>query len=153
MYEASEEIIDPEKGIVHRTISGTLVAGFSFRSGYEELRKLILANLEKLGTLIMESICGSAMVLLDYGVYSDAVHVEAAYPVTSAVEKEGIRSWTLGPAEILSVTHHGSHENLSESYKKLYGFMREHGEPGTSYGREIYTRFSPANPEENVTEL
>lgn len=153
MSEKFEETIDPEKGIVHKTIPETLVAGFSFRSGYEELRKLIPANLEKLGTLIRESICGPAMVLLDYGVYSDAAHVEAAYPVTSAVEKEGIRIRTLGPAEVLSVTHHGSHEDLSESYKKLYGFMREHGEPGTSYGREIYTRVSHASPEENVTEL
>jgi hypothetical protein len=153
MWNSHEEIIDPEKGIVHKTIPGTLVAGFSFRSGYEELRKLIPANLEELEKLIGEFICGPAIVLLDYGVYSDAVHVEVAYPITSAVEKEGIRSWTLEPVEVLSVIHHGSHANLDKSYKRIYGFMREHGEVGTSFGREIYIKNNPSNPNENVTEL
>lgn len=117
MWNSHEEIIDPEKGIVHKTIPGTLVAGFSFRSGYEELRKLIPANLEELEKLIGEFICGPAIVLLDYGVYSDAVHVEVAYPITSAVEKEGIRSWTLEPVEVLSVIHHGSHATWTRAIR------------------------------------
>jgi len=153
MPEKFEETIDPEKGIVHKTIPETLVAGFSFRSGYEELRTLLPSRLAELETRLKESICGPPIALFDYGVYSDALHMEIAYPATSAVEKEGIQSWTLEPVEVLSVTHNGPHEKLEESYRRLYGFMREHGEVGTSFGREVYFNNNPLNPDKNVTEL
>ena len=78
---------------------------------------------------------------------------EACFPVTRAVEMDEIKSRALKGGEVLAVLHHGPHETLKEGYRRLFGYIREHGIPTTDKQREVYLKYDPDNSEENVTEI
>ncbi len=138
-----------ESGITHKKVDEMLVASIRFRGEVKD----IPANRENLFQVCKKYVCGPAIVVYDYGVYTDGVEIEVCFPVTERVEKDEVKTRILEPAEVLSVTHYGPYETVRESYQKLYGYFRQHGIAGTSFGREVYLKFNPDNPEENVTEL
>lgn len=138
-----------ESGITHKKVGEMRVAGIRFRGE----RKDIPAKCEILSEVCKKYVCGPAICVYDYGVYTDGVEIEVCFPVTEPVENNEVKTRMLEPAEVLSITHYGSHANVRDSYQKLYGYFTQHGIAGTSFGREIYLKFNPSNPEENVTEV
>lgn len=140
-----------EAGITRKMTEEMLVACIRFRDSFE--RKKIPSMFERLFEECGEFVCGPAIAVFDYGVYSGGIEVEVCFPVTQPVEKGEVRSRILESVEVLSLIHNGSRENIRESYGKLYGYFREHGIVGTNFRREITLKFNPDNPEENVTEV
>ena len=140
-----------ESGITKKKIEEMFVASIRFRDDLEG--KNILSMFEKLFEKCKEHICGPAIALIDYGVYSDGIEVEVCFPVTQPIDTGEVKSRILESVEVLSLIHNGPYEKKRESYRKLYGYFRRHGIVGTNYGREITLKFNPDNPEENVTEL
>ena len=149
----SEEVsmISQEAGITRKKTEEMLVAGIHFRDDYE--RKKIPVMLERLFQVCKDRVCGDAITLYDYGVYSDGIQVEVCFPVTEPVEKGEVKSRTLESVDVLSLIHHGTAEKMKESYQKLYGYFREHGIAATNFGRKITLKSDPENPEENVVEI
>jgi len=125
-----------ESGITKKKIEEMLVASIRFRDDFEG--KNIPLMFERLFEKCKDHICGSAITLFDYGVYSGGIEVEVCFPVA---------------VEVLSLMHNGPLEKKRESLSKLYGYFREHGIVGTSFRREITLKFNPNSPEKNVTEL
>lgn len=142
-----------ESGITHKKVDEMLVATVRFRGTFQDKFQDIAPNLEILSQECKDYTCGPAVIIYDYGVYTDGVDIEVCFPVTQPVETDRIKSRILESAEVLSLTHYGSYENLRESYQKLYGCIAEHGIVGTSIVREVYLVYNPDNPEENVTEI
>lgn len=139
-----------ESGITHKKTDEMLVASINFRGKFQD----IPPKFEKLSQECKEYICGPPITIYDYGVYSEGgIDIEVCFPVTQNIEKDEIKTRMLESAEVLSLIHCGPYENLRESYQKLYGYFKEHGIVATNLGREIYLKFNPENPEENVTEL
>ena len=140
-----------ESGITKKRTQEMLIAGLNFRDDYEG--KKIPSMFEKLFKKCKESVCGPAITLYDYGVYSNEIDVEVCFPVTQSVETSEVKSRTLQSVGVLSLLHNGPYEKIRESYRKLYGYLRQHGVVGTSLGREIALKFDPDNPEDNVIEI
>ncbi len=140
-----------EAGITRKKAEEMLVAGLRFKDDYkgEKIRPM----LERLFEQCKEYVCGPAITVYDYGVYSDGVEVEVCFPVTQPIETNEVKSRTLESVEVLSLTHKGSSQKLRESLSKLYGYLREHGIVATSLRRDVILEFKPENPEENVTEI
>jgi len=140
-----------ESGITKKKTQEMLIAGLNFRDAYEG--KKIPSMFEKLFKECKEYVCGPAITLYDYGVYSNGIDVEVCFPVTQSVETSEVKSRTLQSVGVLSLLHNGPYEKIRESYRKLYGYLRQHGVVGTSLGREIALKFDPDNPEDNVIEI
>jgi len=140
-----------ESGMTKKKTEEMLVASIRFRDDFEG--KNIHLMFKKLFEKCKEHICGPAITLFDYGVYSDGVEVEVCFPVTQPIDTGEVKSRTLESVDVLSLMHKGSLEKKRESLSKLYGYFREHGIVGTSFRREITLKFNSDNPEENVTEL
>jgi len=140
-----------ELGITRKTTGKMLIASINFRDDYE--RKNIPSMFERLFKQCKEHVCGPAITLYNYGVYSNGIDVEVCFPVTQPIETDDVRSRNLESVEVFSIIHNGPLERIRESYSKLYGYFREHGIVGTNFGREIRLKFNSDNPEENVTEV
>lgn len=140
-----------EARITKKKTEKMVVASIGFRDDYKGTK--IPSMFERLFKECREYVCGPAITVYDYGVYSDGVEVEVCFPVTKPVEKGEVKSRTLESVEVLSLIHNGSGDEIRESYRKLYGYLREHGIVGTSFAREVALKLSPDKPEENVIEI
>ena len=140
-----------EAGITRKKTQEMLVASIRFRDDYEG--KKIPLMFERLFEECKEYVCGPAITVYDYGVYSDGIEVEVCFQVTQPIETGEVKSSTLESVEVLSLIHKGPYEKMRESFRRLYGYIKEHGITATSFGREITLKFNPDNPEENVTEI
>ncbi|KPK63704.1 hypothetical protein AMJ83_05755 [candidate division WOR_3 bacterium SM23_42] len=139
--------------IKHEKIEDMLVAYIAARGTFEDSPPKWMSRFNVLRESCEGLICGSAMALYDYGVYTKGVHVDLCYPVTERVESDDIKSKIIEGVEVLSLTHYGLYEKMGETYKKLYSFMREHEVVPTAYGREVYLEYHADEPERNATEL
>lgn len=139
--------------IKHKKIEAMLVAYITARGTFEDSAPQWMPKFNALRESCEGRICGSAMALYDYGVYTKGVHVDLCYPVTERVESDGVKSKTIEGVGVLSLTHNGLYEKMGETYKKLYSYMREHEVVPTAYGREVYLEYNADEPEKNVTEL
>lgn len=135
--------------IVYKRVDDQLVAGVRYQGDLEEVASIF----ERLKQQCGEHVCGAAFIVYHYGTGVDGADVDICYRVSQAVEIEDIRSWVLGGGEVLSLLHRGAYESLGESYRKLYGYLDEHGLISQLAGREIYLKSDADNPEENLTEL
>ena len=126
-----------ESGIEHKKIGDMLIASIAFKDDFDKIPQ----SLETLVKACGDRICGPAMTLYDYGVYTDGLHIEACFPVTEEIVADEIRSRNLKGVEVLSLLHHGPYETIKESYKPLFGYLRNHGITGTAYCREIFLEY------------
>lgn len=138
-----------ESGIEHKKIDDMLIASITFKDDFEK----IPLSLEALVKVCGDRICGPAMTLYDYGAYTDGLHIEVCFPVTEEIETDEIHSRILKGVEVFSLLHHGSYETMKESYKPLFGYLREHGITGTAYCREVFLEYHPGDEEKNITEI
>ena len=141
------------KDIKYKKIADMLVAYVETRGTFDDTPHEWVPKLQTLSKSCEGRICGPAMALYDYGVYTKGVDVNLCYPVTAAIESDDVKSRIIEGVEVLSLTHCGAYEKMGASYKKLYDFMREHEVVPTAYGRELYLEYNADDPENNVTEL
>jgi effector-binding domain-containing protein len=136
--------------IVYRRVDDQLVAGARYQGDPSGLGSIF----ENLGQQCGEYICGPAFIVTHYGTgVKDGIDVDVCFPVSQPVETDNVRNWVLKGGEVLSLLHRGPYESLGESYRRLYGYLGEHGLISQLSGREVYLKSNPDNPEENVTEL
>jgi effector-binding domain-containing protein len=117
-----------------------------------EKRADVLPLFEPLRQACGDAICGPAMVIYHYGAVKEGLLVEAAFPVSRPVETEQIHTRQLEDARGWTLIHHGSHENIRETTRKVIEHGRTHA--GTVSGlREVYLALDLDHPEQNVTEV
>lgn len=139
-----------ELGITRRRLDDMLIASLRFQM---QQREELISKFERLRKQCEEYISGPAFAVYYWDTGLQGLDTEACFPVTHAVETTEIKSRMLEGGEALTMLHHGSHENLRESYRKIYGRVVEHGLNAENTSREIYLEFNPDSPEENVTEI
>jgi effector-binding domain-containing protein len=139
-----------ESEIVYKRVDDQLVAGVRHQGAPDALGSIF----ERLGQQCGELVCGPAFIVTHYGTgVKDGIDAHVCLPVSQPVEAEDVRSWILEGGEVLSLLHRGPYDTLRESYRKLYGYLGEHGLISQLSGREVYLKSDPDHPEENVTEL
>lgn len=97
--------------------------------------------------------CGDAMAVIHGGAVKDGLLVEVAFPVTRPVETENVHTRTLDAVPALILLHHGPHQAIRESVKKIYDYLNVHAWTNSLFRREIYRVLDPAEPQKNVTEV
>ena len=136
--------------IVHKVVGGLHIASIkSVIAKRAELMPLFEALRQAGG----DAICGPALAIFHYGAVKDGFLVEAAFPVSRSVEKEGVHNRILETRKAWTLIHRGAHETVRASTMKIYEYVEAHA--GTVGGgtREIYLNLDPSHPENNVTEV
>ncbi|MGB3905825.1 MAG: GyrI-like domain-containing protein [Anaerolineae bacterium] len=139
-----------ESGITHKRLDDMLIASLRFQM---REREELPSKFEKLRKQCEEYISGPAFAVYYWDTGLEGFDTEACFPVTHSVETGEIKSRMLEGGEVFTMLHHGSHENLTESYREMGGRLVEHGLNAENTSREIYLEFHPDSPEENVTEI
>jgi effector-binding domain-containing protein len=139
-----------ELGIAHKRLDDMLIASLRFQM---RERAEVSAKLEELRRQCGEHISGPGFAIIYFDTGLEGVDTEVCFPVTEPVETEEVESRMLPGGEVLTMLHHGSHEDLRASYRKLIDPVLDHGVNIENMSREIYLEFNPDNPEENVTEI
>ncbi len=139
-----------ESGITHKWLDDMLVASLRFQM---QEREELAARLEELRRQCEEYIAGPAFAVYYWDTGLEGLDTEACFPVTHPVETAEVESRMLEGGEVFAMVHHGSHDNLIESYREMGRRLVEHGLNAENTSREIYLEFNPHSPEENVTEI
>jgi len=140
----------PENHVNYIKIPQQLVALLPARI---DRREEIPPLLERLKAGCGESVCGAAMAIFHGGAVKDGFLVEAAYPVSSPVERGEIRTRTLEPVPAVSMVHRGSHDSIRETIQKIHSHLSQHALTTSLIRREIYRVVNVSRPEENVIEV
>ena len=145
--ELSNDVQEKETG-------GLLVAGIRIKGRYSDCGKVF----GTLGKRIGRHISGKAMCLYYDGEYREEdADFEPCFPVSKAIDEEGIEVHEIPPARCLSLIHEGPYEELGRSYAKLFDAARQHGMTVELPSREIYVKgpgmVFKGNPENYVTEI
>jgi effector-binding domain-containing protein len=139
-----------EENIVKKRVDDMLIASIRFRGKYEEVGEYF----DKLYRHCEEHVCGPGFCLYHYETDTEGgVDIEACIPVTQAVEADDIKSRTLEGGQVLSMLHYGPYDKLSETYKKLFDYIKENGIAVSPTEREIYLEWNPDDLEKYVTEI
>ncbi|MBN1880285.1 GyrI-like domain-containing protein [bacterium] len=71
--------------------------------------------------------------------YPSGFDVEIGFPVNQSVTSDSdVNTRLLPGVTVLSLVHSGPHQELRESYKRLYGYASERGIISDEFNREIY---------------
>lgn len=100
-----------------------------------------------------DSISGSPLAIFHNGAVKDGYLVEIAYPVSSPVEKNQVRTRMLEASPALTMYHYGPHQNIRETVIKVYDYLDKHAWTTSLFRREIYRVLDFTRPEMNVTEV
>ncbi|MCP4543696.1 MAG: hypothetical protein GY832_41815 [Chloroflexi bacterium] len=140
-----------ERGIEHKKLDDTLVATKRFNLKDRKDMHRVLNELTQ--SIPPEYIAGPAFCIFQFVTsVQDGSDVEVGYPVTQAVEMDEVKTRILPAMEVLSITHKGSAERLSESYGTLYSCAsEEYGLISGEFCREIY--LDSNNPQGNEIEV
>ncbi len=135
--------------ITFKQTDDTLIASIRFPL---EKRAELKPKFEKLTQHCQEYINGPAFIIYHWGTGIEAsFDIEAGFPVSQAVETDGIKSRVLKGERVLSMIHKGPHTEMNPGI--LYNHATEYGlNPGLRQ-REIYLQTDDEQPENNETEL
>jgi effector-binding domain-containing protein len=136
--------------MTHKRLDDMLVASLRFQM---QEREELPARLEELRRQCEEYIAGPAFAIYYWDTGLEGLDTEVCFPVTHPMETAEIKSRTLQGGEVFAMLHHGSHDNLIESYREMGRRLVEHGLNAENTSREVYLEFNPGSPEENVTEI
>jgi effector-binding domain-containing protein len=139
-----------DEPIIYRKLDPILTACLTTRI---DTRDEIPPLFDRLRAACGDAICGDAMVIFHGGAVKDGFLVEAAFPVTHAVETGGVHTRLLEASPALLTLHHGAHQSIRASVLKIYDYLDKHAWTTSLFRREIYRVLDPAHPEENVTEV
>ncbi len=121
--------------VTQKTIDDTLIASIRFRGKYEQAG----LHFDELYQQCEKHVCGPAFCLYHYETGTEGgVDIEVCFPVAQAVEANDVKSRTLPGGEVLSALHHGSYDKLTETYKRLFDYIKGQGISVQETEREIY---------------
>ncbi len=116
-------------GIKYKTIKEILVA--TIRLNIKERKELYSVLDELTQHIPREHIIGPAFCIFQFVTsIKEGFDIEVGLPVAQAVETGNIKTRILPKMEVLSLVHTGPLEELSETYRKLYGCASEQVELG-----------------------
>jgi effector-binding domain-containing protein len=142
-----------ELGITLKSNDSFLAAclRFKYRSGVEGQ---IAPQLEKLEEICRDAISGPALAYFHWGtVFNNQFDVEVCYPVSRNATHPEVDCRTIEATEAMTIIHQGSRENIRESYRRLLGYMKDHGIIGQESSREVYLVMGRTDPREDMTEI
>jgi effector-binding domain-containing protein len=139
-----------EVGITRKRLDDMLIASLRFQM---RERAEVSSKLEELRRQCGEHIAGPGFAIIYFDTGLEGLDTEVCFPVTQPVETDEIKSRMLQGGEVLTMLHHGAHENIRDSYRELVRSVQEHGVNLENMSREIYLQFDPDNPEDNTTEI
>jgi effector-binding domain-containing protein len=126
-----------EQSIEHKRLGETLVASTRLVLGSREEVRTTLQELRQ--QLPEEVIAGPAFCFFNFVTsVKDGHDVELGFPVTQAVEADGLETRTLPAMEVLSLVHGGPADELGKSYGKLFGYAYGHALISDEFCREVY---------------
>jgi effector-binding domain-containing protein len=118
-----------------------------------DTREQIPPLLERLRLACADAASGDPLVIFHGGAVKDGFLVEAALPVSRAVDTDEIRTRVLEAAPALSMLHYGAHTSMRETVLKIYEYLDQHAWTTSLFRREIYLALDAAEPQKNLSEV
>jgi hypothetical protein len=140
----------PDTPIQYKKLDPTQIAFIKTRI---DTRDDLVPLFQRLRAGCGEFINGDAQVIFHGGAVKDGFLVEAAYPVTCAVDNGDIHTRTLEAAPALTMTHYGLHQTIRDTVLKVYEYLGQHAWTTSLFRREVYRVLDPVAPEKDVTEV
>jgi len=139
-----------ELGIVHKQIKPILVVYTNFRGELKD----IPSRIGKLRENFTFFPSGSIIAVIDYGVYSEGgSDIDVCIPIDKNYNQEGLKVKTLEEVEVLSITHQGSYNKLSETSQNLFNYFSEHAVLGTTKIRLVFQECDKLESDKNQIEI
>jgi hypothetical protein len=136
--------------IIYKRLEPTLIASLkSHLNNRDEIPPLF----DRLRAACGDAICGDAVAIFHAGAVKDGFLVEAAFPVTRRIIKDGFHNRTLEAAPALTKVHDGAHSTIRETVLRVYDFLGKRAWTTSLLRREVYRVLDSAEPEKNVTEV
>jgi effector-binding domain-containing protein len=131
-----------------------LIAGHRMRGKYQDVGQGLKLIYKSMGSQVN----GKPITLYYDSEYKeDDADYEPCVPVRKGKDAEGIFVRELKGGSCVSLIHKGPYEKLSESYKKLFGYVNEKGYKTKIPSREIYLKgpgmIFKGNPKNYLTEI
>ena len=154
MRTETRDMASTEYEVVEKTIPGMQIAGIRMKGKYRDCGKAFGQICRKFGRLLS----GKPMLLhFDTEYREDNADFEAAMPVRSAKDVEGIVVRELPAGRCVSLIHQGPYDQLGRSYEKIKQYVREKGYKIAVPSREIYIKgpgmIFKGNPQKYLTEI
>jgi effector-binding domain-containing protein len=134
-----------ESPIERKIVPATRVAGSrKTLKGREEIQPAIE---ELAGIIPPEVIAGPPVCVFQYITdVEEAYDVEILFPVSRALEAQGLFCRTDPELEVLAHVHRGPSEGLRDAYRELYGTAAAHAIISDEFGREVYSDWGAPEP-------
>ena len=147
----SEEL---SNAVQEKETDSLLVAGIRIKARYSDCGKVF----GTLGRRIGRQISGKAMCLYYDGEYKEEdADFEPCFPISKAIDAEGISVHEIPSTRCLSLIHEGSYDELGQSYAKLFDAARQRELTVQLPTREIYVKgpgmVFRGKPENYITEI
>jgi len=139
-----------EHGITHKSLDDMLIASLRFQM---REREELFARIEQLRNACQEHVAGPPFAIFYWDTGLEGIDTEACLPVTNPVESGEIRSRMLEGGEVFTMLHHGSHDDLEQTYRQIGARLVEQGLNPENLTREVFLELFPEDPQRNVTEV
>jgi len=143
-----------EFDIEEKEVATILIAGYRMKGKYEEVG----IGFGIIGKKMGRHVNGKALTLYYDAEYKeDNADFEPCLPVRKGMDSDGISVRELKGGKCVALIHKGPYQTLSDSYKKIFEYIKEKGYNTKIPSREVYLK-SPGmifkgNPKNYLTEI
>ena len=142
-FEVREKVVDP-----------MLIAGVRMKGRYADCGK----GFAQIGKQFGRHICGNAFLLhYDSEYREDDADFEACMPIRKGKTADGISVRELPGGRCVALVHKGPYKQLSRSYAKILGYIKDKGYEVAMPTREVYLKgpgmIFKGNPRNYLTEI
>jgi DNA-binding transcriptional MerR regulator/effector-binding domain-containing protein len=140
--------------VEEKTLAPLLIAGVRMKGRYKDCGQ----GFAKIGKAFWRSISGPCFLLhYDNEYKEDEADFEACMPLKKGKDVAGIAVRELPGGKCVSLLHQGPYDQLSRSYAKIVGYIKEKGYEIVMPTREIYIKgpgmIFKGNPKKYLTEI
>src|SRR5262245_26134020 len=136
-----------------KTVPPMKIAAFRMKAPYKECGQ----GFGKIGKAFWNQIAGPALLLIYDMEYQEIANYETCMPVKGGQSRDGVEVRDLPGGRCISLLHKGPYDQLSRSYEKALGYVKEKGHKLVSPCREIYLKgpgmIFKGNPKNYLTEI
>jgi len=145
---------EEEFDIEEKEVETLLIAGYRMKGKYNEVGE----GFKMLGKTMGRHINGKATNLYYDGEYKEEdADFEPCFPVRKGNSTDKISVRELPGGKCVTLIHKGSYDTLTESYKKIYGYVNDKGCKVKLPTREVYLKgpgmIFKGNPNNYLTEI
>jgi DNA-binding transcriptional MerR regulator len=155
IYERENKMkAEEDFDIEEKEVETMLIAGCRMKGKYNEVGE----GFKMLGKVMGKNINGKAMNLYYDGEYKEEdADFEPCFPIRKGSSSDKITVRELPGGKCVALIHKGPYETLTESYKKIYGYINEKGCKTKLPTREVYLKgpgmIFKGNPINYLTEI